>query len=190
MAAPGLIPREIPPGEILTYFGDIASGAIRPEDVRIEALTYRAVVNAAGQVVQESPTVKIISRYNFAIRAVYAAILDPTNAGWAAGLVRFRGRGPIPQRLLRADCVASPSRAGHWRTFVAVTCETDRRSWIEAGRRPNLLTSVGRTESSQPWEGLRVSARAGAKRETRKVCIRPRSPPLFRREAGSTGRAA
>jgi hypothetical protein len=92
MAAPGLIPREIPPGEILTYFGDIASGAIRPEDVRIEALTYRAVVNAAGQVVQESPTVKIISRYNFAIRAVYAAILDPTNAGWAAGLVRFQLR--------------------------------------------------------------------------------------------------
>lgn len=92
MAQSGLTPAQIPPGAVLTYYGDIASGAIRPEDVRIEALTYRAVIDRFGTVTFASPKITIIARYNFAIRAVYGAILDPGNAGWAAGLIRFNLR--------------------------------------------------------------------------------------------------
>jgi hypothetical protein len=83
---------QIPPGAILTYYGDIASGAIRPEDVRIEALTYRAIIDRFGVVNFQSPKITIIARYNLAIRAVYAAILDPSNAGWAPGLISFNLR--------------------------------------------------------------------------------------------------
>lgn len=92
MAQKNITPDMIPPGAILTYYGDIASGAIRPEDVRIEALTYRLVVNALGVSVFETPKVTIISRYTLAVRRVYGAVLNPETAGPAAGFVRFNLR--------------------------------------------------------------------------------------------------
>lgn len=92
MAQDSITPAQIPPGQILTYYGDIASGAVRPEDVRIEALTYRVIIARDGSIQFQSPKITIISRYNFAIRAVYGAILDPLNAGFAAGLIRFNLR--------------------------------------------------------------------------------------------------
>ena len=92
MAEKNIPVEQIPPGEILTYYGDLASGAIRPEDVRIEALTFRATIDATGNVVQSTPKVTVIARYNLAIRAVYAAILNPEFAGPAAGLTHFNIR--------------------------------------------------------------------------------------------------
>jgi hypothetical protein len=92
MAQESIKVAQIPPGELLTYYGDIASGAVRPEDVRPEALTFRAVIDRNGIIQTSSPKVTIISRYSLAIRAVYGAILDPANAGWAAGLIRFNVR--------------------------------------------------------------------------------------------------
>ena len=89
MAQENIKPAQIPPGEILTYFGDLASGAIRPEDVRIEALTYRALIDRNGIITFQSPKITVIARYNLAIRAVYGAVLNPELAGAAAGLVRF-----------------------------------------------------------------------------------------------------
>lgn len=81
--------RAIPPGAILTYYGDIASGAIRPEDVRFDALTYRVVVDQNGNIVFSSPKTTVIARYNFAIRRIYGAVLNPEFAGPTAGLVKF-----------------------------------------------------------------------------------------------------
>lgn len=92
MAQPRISVAQIPPGEILTYYGDLASGALRPEDVRIEALTYRATIDRDGVITSQSPKITIISRYNFALRAVYGAVLNPQIAGFAAGLVRFNIR--------------------------------------------------------------------------------------------------
>ncbi len=92
MAQKNVTPDMIPPGAILTYYGDIASGAIRPEDVRIEALTYRLIVNALGVSVFETPKITIISRYSLAIRRVYGAVLNSEFAGPAAGLIRFNLR--------------------------------------------------------------------------------------------------
>lgn len=79
----------IPAGEMLRYYGDLASGAIRPEDVRIEALTYRAIVNAAGNAVTVTPKVTVLARYNFCIRRIYGGFLDPLFVGAANGLVKF-----------------------------------------------------------------------------------------------------
>lgn len=80
---------QLPPGEILTYYGDIASGAIRPEDVRIEALTFSANIDRNGNLAASTPKVTVIARYNLAIRAIYAAVLNPEFAGAAPGLVKF-----------------------------------------------------------------------------------------------------
>ncbi len=92
MAQKNIQPDMIPPGAILTYYGDIASGAIRPEDVRIEALTYRLTVNPLGVSVFETPKVTIISRYSLAIRRVYGAVANPEFAGPAAAFIRFNLR--------------------------------------------------------------------------------------------------
>ena len=95
MAQSNIRPAQIPPGELLTYYGDLASGALRPEDVRIEALTFTAVINAAGQVVAQTPasgSVQVISRYNLAIRRVRASILNPAIGGSAPSLIRFNIR--------------------------------------------------------------------------------------------------
>jgi hypothetical protein len=89
MAPRKLDPAEIPPGQILTYYGDLASGAIRPEDTRIEDLTFQLIVAADGTVAFQSPKITVVSRYNFAIRRVYAQIVNPLAAGAAAGLIRF-----------------------------------------------------------------------------------------------------
>jgi hypothetical protein len=79
----------IPAGDVLRYYGDIASGAIRPEDVRFEALTYRAIVDPTGNVVFNTPKYTVIARYNLAIRRIYGAVLNPAFAGPAAGFIRF-----------------------------------------------------------------------------------------------------
>jgi hypothetical protein len=92
MARSRIQPAEIPPGEILTYYGDLASGAIRPEDVRIEALTFRAVIDQNGQIQFQSPKITVVSRYNFAFRGVWGQIVNAPVAGAAAGLVRFQVR--------------------------------------------------------------------------------------------------
>lgn len=79
----------IPAGTILRYYGDLASGAIRPEDVRIEALTYRVIVDAAGNAVTTTPKFTVLARYNLAIRRIYGAVLNPMFAGPAAGFIKF-----------------------------------------------------------------------------------------------------
>lgn len=89
MARPNLHPSEIPPGQILTYFGDLASGAIRPEDVRIEAPSYQVIIDLNGQIQFQTPKISIVSRYNFAFRGVWAQVLNPELAGAGPSLVRF-----------------------------------------------------------------------------------------------------
>lgn len=82
----------LPPGELRTYYGDIASGVLRPEDVRFEELTFEVTIGANGQVASSVPsnnTVQVVSRYNLAIETVRASIRNPTLAGAAAGLVKF-----------------------------------------------------------------------------------------------------
>lgn len=95
MARMGIKPAEIPPGDLLTYYGDLSSGALRPEDVRFEELTFRATIGPTGQILSQDPSigsVQIISRYNLAIETIRASILNPDLAGAAPGLVEFNLR--------------------------------------------------------------------------------------------------
>ena len=92
MAAPNLTPAMIPPGALLTYYGDLASGSIRPEDIRIEDLTFQATIDATGVVVAQTSKISVVSRYSFAIRRIYAQIVNPSLAGAAAGLIKFNLR--------------------------------------------------------------------------------------------------
>ena len=92
MAAQNITPAQIPPGDLLTYFGDLASGALRPEDVRIEELTFRATIDATGRIISTDPqnsTVQIVARYNFAIETVRGSIMFPELAGAAPDLIKF-----------------------------------------------------------------------------------------------------
>lgn len=89
MAGENITPAQIPPGAVLTYYGDIASGAIRPEDVRVEALTFRAIIDRNGLITFATPKITVVSRFNLAIRAIYGSIINPELAGAAAGLIRF-----------------------------------------------------------------------------------------------------
>lgn len=85
----------LPPGELRTYYGDLASGALRPEDVRTEELTFEVTIGANGQIasyVPQNSTVQIVSRYNLALETVRASIRNPSLAGAAPGLVRFNMR--------------------------------------------------------------------------------------------------
>lgn len=92
MAQPGITVSQIPPGALLTYYGDLASGAVRPEDVRIEDLTFRAIIDPTGLAVSQTPAINVVSTYTLAIRRIYAQIVNPDLAGAAAGLVKFNLR--------------------------------------------------------------------------------------------------
>jgi hypothetical protein len=97
VAQENITPQQIPPGPILQYYGDIASGAIKPEDVKIEALSFFAVINAAGLVIDQSESAKVNARYNFALREARGTIMNPELAGAAPDLITFQlkeqGRG-------------------------------------------------------------------------------------------------
>lgn len=92
MAQPNIRPDQIPPGALLTYYADLASGAVRPEDIRIEDLTFQAIIDPSGQVIQQTPAYNVVSTYTLALRRVYGQIVNPIMAGAAAGLIRFNLR--------------------------------------------------------------------------------------------------
>jgi len=92
VARQDITPAQIPPGDLLTYYGDLASGALRPEDVKIETLSFSVTIGPDGQIRSQDPqngTIQIVSRYNLALETVRGAILSPDLAGAAPGLVKF-----------------------------------------------------------------------------------------------------
>lgn len=89
MARDNISPEQIPPGPILEYYGDIASGAIRPEDVRIEDLSFEVVIGADGSILSQTEKRTVVSRYTWAIRRVYASMVAASDPDPAIGLVQF-----------------------------------------------------------------------------------------------------
>lgn len=125
MAAEKISIDQIPPGEVLTYIGDIASGAIRPEDSRIEALSFEVTIGANGQILANVPqigSVQVISRYNFVIEAVRASVMNPDLAGAAPALVRFnlkeqgRNFSVFKNPVDIASLLESPAESLEWRS--------------------------------------------------------------------------
>jgi hypothetical protein len=86
-AAPGVA---IPPGALVQYYSDLASGVIAPEDMRIEDLEFRVQIDPLGAILFQSRPVTLISRYNFAFRRVVGWVMDPDLAGPAPALVGFQ----------------------------------------------------------------------------------------------------
>lgn len=82
----------IPPGGLLSYYSDLSSGMLPPEDMRIEDLQYRVQIDPAGQIAFESPKITIVSRYNFAFRRVMGFFMDPALQGAGPALVNFNVR--------------------------------------------------------------------------------------------------
>ena len=82
----------VPPGALVQYYSDLASGAIAPEDMRIEDLQFRVQIDPAGQIAFESDKVSLISRYNFAIRRIVGFAMDPDLNGAAPYLVGVQVR--------------------------------------------------------------------------------------------------
>lgn len=80
---------EVPPGALVQYYGDLSSGVLPPEDMRLESLQYRVQIAPDGTVNSESESVMLVARYNFAIRRVIGFCMDPSNAGAAPALVDF-----------------------------------------------------------------------------------------------------
>lgn len=92
--ADGFSKREqrVPPGALVQYYSDLASGVLVPEDMKIEDLQFRVRIDPSGNVTFESAPVMLISRYNFALRRVMGFVMDPAFAGAAAALVDFQIR--------------------------------------------------------------------------------------------------
>ena len=82
----------VPPGGLMSYYSDLSSGLLAPEDMRIEDLQYRVQIDPTGQIVVESPKVTIVSRYNFCFRRVSGFFMDSQLMGAAPALVNFQVR--------------------------------------------------------------------------------------------------
>ncbi len=84
--------QRVPPGNLVQYYNDIASGVLAPEDMRIEDLQFRVQIDPAGNIVSSTDAITLVSRYMFVFRRVHGFILDPDFAGTAPGLVNFQVR--------------------------------------------------------------------------------------------------
>lgn len=80
---------QVPPGALLQYYSDLSSGLLAPENMRIEDLQFRVVIDPTGQIVSQSNAVTLISRYNFAFRRVTGIAMNPAFVGAAPMLVSF-----------------------------------------------------------------------------------------------------
>lgn len=82
----------IPPGALVQYYNDLASGVLAPEDMRIEDLQFRVQIDPAGNIVTQTDAITLVSRYSFVFRRVVGFIMDPDFAGAAPALVNFQIR--------------------------------------------------------------------------------------------------
>ncbi len=138
----------VPPGNLAQYYGDLSSGLIVPENMRIEDLQFRVVINALGQIVSETQKVTVVSRYNFAFRRVVGFCMDPDLAGAAPALVGFnvleQGRNfNIFKRPVSMQSILSRSGAGNIAEWDGVYICI-----------PGTDLSVVWTVDSQRWAGL------------------------------------
>jgi len=82
----------VPPGNLVQYYNDIASGVLAPEDMRIEDLQFRVQIDPAGNIVANTDAITLVSRYMFVFRRVMGFVMDPDFAGSAPSLVNFQVR--------------------------------------------------------------------------------------------------
>ncbi len=138
----------VPPGALASYYGDLSSGLIVPENMRIEDLTFRVIINPLGQIVAETQKITLISRYNFVFRRAIGWIMDPDLAGPAPSLVSFnvqeQGRNfDVFKRPVPMQSLVSRSGAGNLAEWDGVYITV-----------PGTDLAVNWTVDSQRWPGL------------------------------------
>lgn len=84
--------QQIPPGALVQYYNDLASGVLAPEDMRIEDLQFRVQIDPAGNILQQTDAITLVARYSFVFRRVMGFVMDPDFAGAAPALVNFQVR--------------------------------------------------------------------------------------------------
>lgn len=101
-------------GPLVSYYADLSSGLLPPENMRIEDLTYRVRIDPAGAITFQTDAIQIVSQYNFALRRIVAWNMNPAALGNAAGLVDFQVQeeGRNFQVFKRAVSMASVSAVG------------------------------------------------------------------------------
>jgi hypothetical protein len=82
----------IPPGALVQYYNDLASGVLAPEDMRIEELKFRVQIDPAGNITTQTDAITLVSRYSFVFRRVIGFAMDPDLLGAAPSLVDFQVR--------------------------------------------------------------------------------------------------
>jgi hypothetical protein len=143
------IQHRIPPGALVQYYADLASGIVAPEDMRIESLEYKVQIDPLGNIVSVTQPTQIVARYNFAMRRVTGFIMDPDLAGAAPNLVSFnvldQGRNfEVFKRPVNMQSLISRSGSGNiaeWDgTFIMVPGAQVEVSWkIDTSRWPVLV---------------------------------------------------
>lgn len=110
--------QRVPPGALVEYYGDLASGVLPPENMRIEELRFSVQIDPAGNITAQTDPIQVISRYNFAFRRIVGFALNPAFAGAGPGLVTFQvqeaGRNfPIFKTPINLQSVLSTNGAGN-----------------------------------------------------------------------------
>ncbi len=133
------------PGPLLSYYNDLASGQLPPENMRIENLEFRVRIDPAGEVQSSTEAVQIISQFNFALRRIAGFAMNPAGLGNAGGLISFnvfeQGRNfSVFKKPISFGSVISTSGAGNlaeWDgvyvcvpgTQLVVTWSVDTQRW-------------------------------------------------------------
>lgn len=140
--------QRIPPGALLEYYSDLASGAIAPENMRIEDLRFEVRIDPAGNITAQTEPIQVISRYNYVFRRINAFALNPAFAGAGPGLVTFQvqeaGRNfPIFKTPIKLASLMSTNGAGNpavWDgVYIAVPGTQLEVIWTVDPRWPALV---------------------------------------------------
>jgi hypothetical protein len=142
-------PGMIPPGEIVRYYNDLASGLVVPEDMRLEDLQFRVQIDPLGNIIVNTEAIQLISRYQLAFNKMVAWAADPDVAGAAPSLVSFniheQGRNfNVFKRPVNLQSLLSRQGSGNiheWRGVYITVPGTDIEvQWtVDTARWPALV---------------------------------------------------
>jgi hypothetical protein len=159
MGAPDAVPsagmpapanaQRVGPGALVQYYSDLASGAIVPEDMRLEDLQFRVQIDPTGAITFQTPAIMLISRYQFALRRIMGFAMDPEFAGTALSLVSFQVREQgrnfdifkRPISLASIIGTSGPGKPAEWDgVYISVPGTEIEVNWVvDTARWPALV---------------------------------------------------
>jgi hypothetical protein len=138
----------VQPGALIQYYADLSSGALPPEDLRIEDIRFNVRINPDGSIASNTQPLQVISRYNFAFRRVMGYAMNPALVGAGPALVSFNvkeaGRNfPIFKTDINLQSVLANGGAGNiveWDgVYITVPGTQLEVTWAIDSRWPALV---------------------------------------------------